>query len=385
MAGMGEACSHVGALLFYIEAGVRFLRDESCTDRKNVWIQPQMKDVEFNKIKDINFESPSMKLKKDSALKTRKRQRSLPDIAEPSDVELHQFYAELDSANLSSAVLMVVEPFNNKFVQDNDIIKELTNLYSIEYSGMNWQQLLEKCKDVVKSIVITKSDSEKIEKETKMQWKSRKWFMYRTGRVTASSMKAVCRTDIDCPGKSVLKKICYPSVTKISTAATQWGNQHENVAREKYICKMKESHENFNLTESGFHINPKFPYMGASPDAITNCDCCGQGIIEIKCPYATRNCTVIDMCLQDSSFLVEDDIGNICLDKQHDYHYQVQTQLLVTDVNHCDFIVWTNEDFFVERIYHDELFQETICEKSFIYFNLCVLPELLAKWHSKNE
>ena len=31
------------------------------------------------------------------------------------------------------------------------------------------------------------------------------------------------------------------------------------------------------------------PYIGASPDAIVTCDCCGKGIVEIKCPYCFRD------------------------------------------------------------------------------------------------
>ncbi len=34
--------------------------------------------------------------------------------------------------------------------------------------------------------------------------------------------------------------------------------------------------------ESGLWLNPKWPYMGASPDGIVTCDCHGTGICEIK-------------------------------------------------------------------------------------------------------
>ncbi len=37
---------------------------------------------------------------------------------------------------------------------------------------------------------------------------------------------------------------------------------------------------------SGIVINSSCPHMSASPDGIVNCDCCGEGVIEIKCPYS---------------------------------------------------------------------------------------------------
>jgi hypothetical protein len=206
MTGMGEACSHIGAFLFFVDAGTRLKKDESCTDRKNVWLQPYVKEIEFSMIKDIDFQSASMKLKSKSSKYT-KKQKIMPDVPEPSDDDIHQFFKNLDSAGLSSAILTVVEPFNNKFVSEEATIKKLTNLYCTENKNLAWQQLLDKCQEVVKRLVISKSDAEEIEKCTKAQYKSKKWFLYRTGRITASTMKVVSRTDIDCPAKSVLKKI----------------------------------------------------------------------------------------------------------------------------------------------------------------------------------
>ena len=43
--------------------------------------------------------------------------------------------------------------------------------------------------------------------------------------------------------------------------------------------------------ECGLFINPSYPTLGASPDGIISCDCCGIGTLEIKCPYCSRNST----------------------------------------------------------------------------------------------
>lgn len=45
---------------------------------------------------------------------------------------------------------------------------------------------------------------------------------------------------------------------------------------------MESVHENFQIFDSGLLINRDFPYLGASPDGIVSCDCCGIGLCEIK-------------------------------------------------------------------------------------------------------
>ncbi|KAH8019474.1 hypothetical protein HPB51_019496 [Rhipicephalus microplus] len=46
MAGNGEACSHVAALLFYFEYGVRARDGDSCTDVANSWLPPHVRKIE---------------------------------------------------------------------------------------------------------------------------------------------------------------------------------------------------------------------------------------------------------------------------------------------------------------------------------------------------
>ena len=48
---------------------------------------------------------------------------------------------------------------------------------------------------------------------------------------------------------------------------------------------MEELHENFSANECGFFPSLTVPYIGASPDALVSCNCCGNGCLEIKCPF----------------------------------------------------------------------------------------------------
>lgn len=52
---------------------------------------------------------------------------------------------------------------------------------------------------------------------------------------------------------------------------------------------MKDNHENFEFKDSELLLNPKYPYIGASPDGIGNCSCSGEVCVEIKCPFCKRD------------------------------------------------------------------------------------------------
>ena len=60
MAGLGEVCSHVGAILFYIEA-VRCAK--TCADVTCQWVVPtSVKSIPYAKIVDINFTRPKSRI-----------------------------------------------------------------------------------------------------------------------------------------------------------------------------------------------------------------------------------------------------------------------------------------------------------------------------------
>ena len=64
---------------------------------------------------------------------------------------------------------------------------------------------------------------------------------------------------------------------------------------------MKQTvHVNFTIAKSGLVLNPEWPHLGASPDDIVQCDCCGKGVVEIKCPYRHRLEAVEDVAVVNS-------------------------------------------------------------------------------------
>ena len=144
-----------------------------------------------------------------------------------------------------------------------------------------------------------------VEEATREQSTSRLWYTSRAGRVTASRMESICRTNHSKPARSLLNAICYPE-HRFTTTATQWGCKHEKLARECYT--LQEEHDDATVKINGLVLNCKWPQLAASPDSIeikcTFCPC-GEGIDEIA--NGTKSC------------LIKSNDGSISLDKTHAY------------------------------------------------------------------
>ncbi|KAH7969089.1 hypothetical protein HPB52_014573 [Rhipicephalus sanguineus] len=62
MAGNGDACSHVAALLFYVEYGVCVRQERSCTDSANSWLPMHIRKLDVRpSIAEMDFASSTMK------------------------------------------------------------------------------------------------------------------------------------------------------------------------------------------------------------------------------------------------------------------------------------------------------------------------------------
>lgn len=62
MAGLCEACSHVGAILFAVEAGVRMRDSSTCTQEKNKWMLPShVREIPYLPVSEMDFTSAKKK------------------------------------------------------------------------------------------------------------------------------------------------------------------------------------------------------------------------------------------------------------------------------------------------------------------------------------
>ena len=82
---------------------------------------------------------------------------------------------------------------------------------------------------------------------------------------------------------------------------------------------------------------------------------------------------------QKSTFCLEQikNSSSFRLKACHDYYYQIQTQLYCTGRQWCDFVVRTDKDLHIERIYRDESWLDTNLQKVKNFYFSAVLPELV--------
>ena len=198
-----------------------------------------------------------------------------------------------------------------------------------------------------KELKVTNAEAMYLTQCTRLQVQSMVWFEHRKGRLTASRFGAICHTSVDKPAKSLVVQLLQRKLTAKGAALT-WGIEKESKARLEYEGVMKISHTSFKVESTGLHVNPKYPHLGASPDGLTSCTCCGDGILEIKCPYSLR-----DSIPTNAPCLTSSMDGEYKLSTTHEYYYQVHGQLGITGRPFCDFVCWTPQDIHVERILYD--------------------------------
>lgn len=230
----------------------------------------------------------------------------------------------------------------------------------------------------------TDDEIQLIERLTRKQNKSKFWYRLRAGRITASVFKRVCRTSISNPSISLIKLICDPQDHIFKSIATNHGIRYEDVARNEYVKRMREQHhKNFKVSPCGLILSNTYPHIGASPDGIWSCDCCGSGILEIKCPYNAKDKHISSYCKERNSPIELLNDGSMKLKVDHEYYYQVQMQLFVSSLKMAHFVVWTNVDLVIINIHADQLFWSTNYPKTIIFFKNVILPEMIGQFYTR--
>lgn len=186
--------------------------------------------------------------------------------------------------------------------------------------------------------------------------------------------------------QSLIKAICYPNIFSFSTAATKHGCKHKASAIAAYEKTMKETRANFVVTKCGTIINYKYPFLHATPDFLCECDCCGQGCGEVKCPYCIEGLD-FDSYVQMKSSCLEKNGSEFTLKRDHDYYYHAQQQIFTTERGYVDFVVFATEGsscrFVKERLAPNIEHWETQIPKLEIFWRICILPEILGRWYTR--
>lgn len=129
--------------------------------------------------------------------------------------------------------------------------------------------------------------------------------------------------------------------------ATNWGCNHEATAQRAYIAQHTKNHVNIIASEAGLVIHPDFSHFGASPDGLVTCDCCGQRVIEIKCPFSCRERNFKKASEDSPSSCLETSHDEFKPKEQHAYFYQIQLQMRLCEVDYGDFVIWRESELVI--------------------------------------
>lgn len=210
---------------------------------------------------------------------------------------------------------------------------------------------------------ISPSRAINIELNTREQSSTNLWFEVRRSRITASKIKSILTAvksskakNIPCNTAPSRFNFYKKDLSKVPQIA--WGQSRENVAFEEFVVMYKGEK---TFRKSGIHIDTTRNYLAASPDGVC---CCGEEILEIKCPYSIRFTEPTRAnCLDKEGFLL----------KSHEYYYQIQFQLHVVRAKICHFIVYTLKGIHCQVIEYDKQFIEALLPElhDFYMFVFC--------------
>ena len=150
MAGLGEACSHIAALLFTIEGNTQTKKRLTCTSLPCSWLPPSFRAVPFAKLADIDFSTPLQKRKKLTSLNKGESSRSsqpTKQVQEPTEEEVQEFYSELAKTG-KPVVLSLVPKHCENFVPlsaKGVLPQPLTHLFHHDYMPLSYLELLDVC------------------------------------------------------------------------------------------------------------------------------------------------------------------------------------------------------------------------------------------------
>lgn len=230
-------------------------------------------------------------------------------------------------------------------------------------SNINVEQEIEvvTCETIPKSIeclinensclMLSSDEISALEHATRGQSNNDTWFKQRCGRITSSTShivvqkvneiknKHVTQESID---KIINKITCIGAMQNLKTIPSiKYGLASESEARKAYVQYLTKFHRGVKVDECGLCVDENQVYLGASPDGLVSCECCENGVLEIKCPYSIcdKNPQTFAKCLP--YITVTGDVYNV--KQTHPYYTQIQTHMGVTKRNWADLFIYTKQ------------------------------------------
>ena len=163
MAGLGEGCSHVAAVHFTAEANTQTKQQFSSTSLPCSWLPTSFQFVNFSKVAEMDFKTPTMKRKlslltgcNEGPSEQRKLDTQIP---KPTESELCQFFINLSKTEGKPVLLSHTPGFSDSYVpighdHSPNFQKPLTELFDSTAMTLSYPELLQQCEELYNNYVI---------------------------------------------------------------------------------------------------------------------------------------------------------------------------------------------------------------------------------------
>lgn len=174
MAGLGEACSHIGAVLFYLEVVVKHRDARACTEKDNMWLPAYCNNLECVPISKVDFSSATAKKRRidEAQLSHLQALRSpKPAASRPDDQQWAQFLADVSSAGTKPAFLSLVDDYAEQYEPTASKYKTAV-LSNMCKKGVqpSWDIILKECEKVASGIHIEPNVSIRVQCLMMKKW-----------------------------------------------------------------------------------------------------------------------------------------------------------------------------------------------------------------------
>jgi hypothetical protein len=388
---LGSTCNHVAALLFKVDYawqnGLTRGCKKSCTSTTNKWIAPASVHIESVQARNMIVKKSHFRMKHRPNESTVSRQlfstvRSSKDIT-PLTLD------DISSAIFPDCPNSVAFRYSHaagqaQFAPYDDVNVDKT-IEASEDNLVSSINMLDYTKQFHSpSLFIpprySSDEIKAIELKTKMQNECPMWHTLRKGRISASNAHdVVTRTiSLECgkcdDSRKLVSLITVGAQVNPNLPALKYGRENECRAVDEYYIQQRELHSSMRVECSGLFLHDTKSFLCASPDRLVYCDCCGEGLLEVKCPIS-----IAGLHPQSANLpFLQDVDGCRSLKISHKYYTQVQMQMAITKRYWCDFVVYSTRGLYLERIHYDAVFWENVEDILTRSFYSYVVPEIVS-------
>jgi hypothetical protein len=290
---------------------------------------------------------------------------------------IYDFYSR-DILNLSKTIAMEID---KKYQFETS--EKLEYIYNRIYSEMNKRSL--EIRDTIKILTLSQA------KDETGLWTN--LHQYITTSTAANRIRSCVSEDYSKILENMIQSRKYGNGDN-PIPALAFGNKYEDHVLELFGKQMSELHENFIYERRGLCLFRENAFIGASPDGITQCKCCGIGAIEIKCSYyAYTNAISIrnEKELYDHvnnpiyknspiTKIFKKKTWPVVINTKHAYFTQMAMEMISINAEFCWFCLYTaNDSVYIMKINRNHEFESMLAPKLVRYVKKYLIPNILER------